>query len=125
MKITGGIGKAISKMLITENSSSVEIYEVEEWGYEVFHPDTIASYSDEFFTTLEEAEQVFKEKTKFLMDSTEYNNMQGSRDDCTHCKYIYSLRKYKVFSKSDNQQGFTIKKEIATKSTPIYMKLNK
>lgn len=102
-----------------------EFYEVEEWGYEVFNPDTIASYSDEIFSTLEEAEQAFKEKAKFLIDSTEYNNIKVSRANCTHYKDICALRKYSVYSGIDKQQGYTIKKVIATTSAHRYTKLNK
>lgn len=115
MKIIGDIRKAISKMLITENSSSGEIYEVEEWGYEVFCPNSISSYS-EFFTTLDEAEQSFKEKANFIIDSTEYNNIQGSRTNCTYYKDICTLRKLKVSLGSDKWVEYIIKEVIATKT---------
>lgn len=114
MKIIGDIRKAISKMLITENSSSGEIYEVEEWGYEVFSPNSISSYS-EYFTTLEEAEQNFKEKAKFIIDSTEHN-IQTLRTNVKYYKDICTLRKLKVSLGSDRCIEYVIKEVIATKT---------
>lgn len=118
MKITGAIGKAISKLLVegTLNNakSNADIYVVEEWEYEVFNPSNITSYS-EYFTTLEEAEQNFKEKAKFIIDSTEYN-IQTSKTNVKYYKDICTLRKLKVSLGSDRCIEYIIKEVIATKT---------
>lgn len=120
MKIIGDIGKAITKLLTAGTStlnnatSNAEIYEVEEWEYEVFNPNNISSYS-EYFTTLEEAEQNFKEKAKFIIDSTEYN-IQMSRTNVKYYKDICTLRKLKVSLGSDRCIEYIIKEVVATKT---------
>ena len=76
------LGEYIAKILATK--TTVELYEVEEWGFcseNIYARDSYITY----FTTLEEAKHHFDNVAELNKISREYNNIM--KDVCTALSY--------------------------------------